>query len=393
MMLNDQENTGIDTDIDTSRHVDKVDDVPDNSSASIVGYWDIAFIHAFACKFLWLDVPALHPCPDFQPGDLEQALMSRIKSDLIDQLICCFTSNALNRKKIYDTATIRRGLFELLQAKIKASDFLLHFNPIAGSTDFDTLEPIVKLEILRSLVEWQLEDCVAIRALMDKHCRGNRYQESNPIDVLPVGIDSKKRVYWQFGDSARLWREKHGAKTEERSQWEIVANTLEELRAFTEEIAETKSRTEKQLYMKLTNRVIPNIEESIAAREKVERKKQSKERLLALPFMNDPMTLRSRSRRPVSYRYDNVYDDEVEDDEYEELEDENTSVRTGIRSSRRIAQRDTSPQRTRSSSRLRSDNNESLEESASEHNSLLDVDDLMETDSSPTAIISSPIEL
>jgi len=70
-------------------------------------------------------------------------------------------------------------------------------------------------------VEWQLEDCVAIRSLIEKHCRGNRYQEDNPIDVSPVGIDSKKRIYWQFGDSARLWREKHGAKTEERSQWEI----------------------------------------------------------------------------------------------------------------------------------------------------------------------------
>ncbi|KAI9284384.1 hypothetical protein BC943DRAFT_326234 [Umbelopsis sp. AD052] len=392
-MLNDQDNTGKDTDVDTSRHVDKVDDQVDNPSTSIVGYWDIAFIHAFACKFLVLDDPALHPCPDFQPEDLEQALMSKTKNDLIDQLICCFTSNALNRKKIYDTATIRRGLFELLQVKIKASDFLLHFNPISGSTDFDTLEPIIKLEILRSLVEWQLEDCVAIRGLMEKHCRGNRYQESNPIDVLPVGIDSKKRVYWQFGDSTRLWREKQGAKTEERSQWEIVTNTLEELRTFTEEIAETKSRIEKQLYLNLANRVIPDIEESIAAREKVERKKQSKERLLALPFMNDPMTLRSRNRKPVSYRYDNVYDDGVEDDEYEELEDEATSAKIGIRSSRRIAQIDTSPQRTRSSSRLRSDNNESLEESASEHNSLLGVDDPMQTDSSPIAIIPSSIEL
>jgi hypothetical protein len=172
-----------------------------------------------------------------------------------------------------------------------------------------------------------------------------------------------------------------------------VTNTLEELRAFLEEIAETKSRTEKKLYMNLANGVIPSIEESIAEREKVERKKQSKERLLALPFMNDPMTLRSRNRKPVSYRYDNVYDDEAEDDEYEEVEDEAASVRTGNRSSRRIAQRDTSPQRTRSSSRLRSDNNESLEESASEHNSLLGVDDPMETDSSLADIIPSSIEL
>jgi hypothetical protein len=71
------------------------------------------------------------------------------------------------------------------------------------------------------LVEWQLEDCNAIRSVIEKYSRGNRYQENNPIDISPIGMDSKKRIYWQFGDSARLWREKQGVKTAERSQWEI----------------------------------------------------------------------------------------------------------------------------------------------------------------------------
>ena len=66
-MLKEQDTTDRDTDIDESRHVDKVDDHLDNTSVSIVGFWDIAFIHAFACKFSVLGDPALHPCPDFQP--------------------------------------------------------------------------------------------------------------------------------------------------------------------------------------------------------------------------------------------------------------------------------------------------------------------------------------
>lgn len=74
---------------------------------------------------------------------------------------------------------------------------------------------------MRSLVEWQLEDCNAIRGLIEKYSKGNRYQEDNPIDILPVGMDSQKRVYWQFGESARLWREKKGAKSPIRAQWEI----------------------------------------------------------------------------------------------------------------------------------------------------------------------------
>jgi hypothetical protein len=34
---------------------------------SIVGLWDIAFIHAFVSTFSTLQDPALHPCPTFQP--------------------------------------------------------------------------------------------------------------------------------------------------------------------------------------------------------------------------------------------------------------------------------------------------------------------------------------
>jgi hypothetical protein len=78
-MLNDQDSTGKDTDIDDSRHVDKVDNHLDNSSTSIVGLWDIAFIHAFVCKFLVLGDPALHPCPDFQPEVCKRNAVTRMR--------------------------------------------------------------------------------------------------------------------------------------------------------------------------------------------------------------------------------------------------------------------------------------------------------------------------
>jgi len=68
--------------------------------------------------------------------------MSKYSWDIQD-LECRFFDENIS----ISTATIRRGLFELLQAKIKASEFLLHFNPIAGSTEFDSLEPIVKVII------------------------------------------------------------------------------------------------------------------------------------------------------------------------------------------------------------------------------------------------------
>lgn len=83
------------------------------------------------------------------------------------------------------------------------------------------------------------------------------------------------------------------------------------------------------------------------------------------------MALRPRNRKPVQYRFDDIYDYEDEDDEYEEHEEqeETLSAKTGTRVSRRIAQRETSPlhtpQGTRASSRLRGVYNEFSDEAAS----------------------------
>ncbi|GAB5592526.1 hypothetical protein Unana1_07426 [Umbelopsis nana] len=330
----DQNSAGEETKSDDIDDLGPVSPSANDHTTSIVGLWDIAFIHAFTCTFSALDDPGLHAPPNFQP-------------------------------------------------EVKASQFLLNFNPMAGNIDFEALEPIIKIEILRSLVEWQLEDCNAIRAAVEKYCRASRYDETNPIDLSPIGMDSKKRIYWQFGDSARLWREKIGVKTNQRSQWEIATKTLDDLICFAESLKDTTNRTEKKLYLNLVERIIPGIQDSTALREKSARKQRTKERAMEIQFSNDPMTLRSRNRKPVRYQFDDIYNYDLEDDVYEEeMEDGVLPVRTGTRSSRRIAQKEVTPERTRSSSRLHSENNESLEETFSD-SSILGIEngiDAMNTD-------------
>jgi hypothetical protein len=171
-----------------------------------------------------------------------------------------------------------------------------------------------------------------------------------------------------------------------------ATRTLDELREFAESIADTKSRTEKQLYLQLINQTIPDIEFGIAQREKVDKKQRAVEKLLEIQLTNDPMSLRPRNRKPVQYRFDDIYDYEDEDDEYEE-DEEAVSVKTGTRSSRRIAQRETSPlsrtpQGTRASSRLRGVNNEIFDEPASQSSpSIMD-----ETDDSNHMDVDSNID-
>lgn len=158
---------------------------------------------------------------------------------------------------------------------------------------------------------------------------------------------------------------------------------MDDLICFAESLEDTTNRTEKKLYLNLVERIIPGIQDSIALREKSARKQRTKERAMEIQFSNDPMTLRSRNRKPVRYQFDDIYNYDLEDDVYEEeMEDEVLPVRTGTRSSRRIAQKEVTPERTRSSSRLHSENNESLEETFSD-SSILGIEngiDAMNTD-------------
>jgi hypothetical protein len=49
------------------------------------------------------------------------------------------------------------------------------------------------------LVEWQLQDSQAIKSILEQCNHNTKSGQVNPIRSHPVGIDSKKRSYWQFG--------------------------------------------------------------------------------------------------------------------------------------------------------------------------------------------------
>lgn len=56
-----------------------------------------------------------------------------------------------------------------------------------------------KLYVLYSLVEWQLQDSSAVKLIVDTYNIQDGLTAANPIIAHPVGTDSKKRTYWQFG--------------------------------------------------------------------------------------------------------------------------------------------------------------------------------------------------
>jgi hypothetical protein len=52
-----------------------------DTSFTVVGLWDIAFVHAFACTFSALEDPAIHACPNFQPEvKKHESMYNRLRS-------------------------------------------------------------------------------------------------------------------------------------------------------------------------------------------------------------------------------------------------------------------------------------------------------------------------
>ncbi|KAI9011976.1 hypothetical protein CLU79DRAFT_771476 [Phycomyces nitens] len=287
--------------------------------------WEIAFVFAFTTTFQPEARHAgLYPFPAFQPEDLEHALLQTKESELMDQILCSFLSNALNRKKVVEINACTRTLQDLISTKIKTFECDLIENPLINNANFHSLAPEVKLNLLRLLVEWQLQDCVNIHLVIDNYFKNVKKNQDNPLELVPFGYDSKKRAYFQFGDSAWLWREKTGIKS--GFQWETVAKDVEGLQRFITENQDSKNRAERALLQRVQE-LIPTVEERQRRQEKKDR---AKARQLAMELAFAPRELRQRDRkRPVRYNYDDFTDkdDYAQDDAYERVRPTRVSSR------------------------------------------------------------------
>ncbi|ORZ23432.1 hypothetical protein BCR42DRAFT_318876 [Absidia repens] len=167
-------------------------------------YWEIAFIYAFTVFFDRSDIASIYPIPFFTPKILEDALFTDTH-DLLDQLMCSFLSNALNRKKLIESASSTRPLNDYLNAKLRSQDFDLGYNPLSLQEGFKGLTSDLKLKILHALVEWQLQDSSSIRTIVDTLYATTKKDEVNPLVPSPLGYDGQKRAYWQFGGNIAIY--------------------------------------------------------------------------------------------------------------------------------------------------------------------------------------------
>ncbi|KAL9555076.1 hypothetical protein MBANPS3_002529 [Mucor bainieri] len=294
-------------------------------SFSSLQQWQIAFIYAFSTTFNpHQEVsPQYYKLPSFTPQAKDE--IQKQDSELIHQIVCACIGNILNRSKPVES--FKNSLQQLITDKIKTFDIDLEPNPLLKQ-NYNALPTDTK----------------------------DGLTAANPIMAHPLGTDSKKRTYWQFGDSPWIWRE--GSSMKSLSQWETVCRNRQDLEQLVDSFSASTSRVEKALAKRIQEEIY-----DIADRE--EQKRLRKERaemrkLIPVEVSITPTTLRSRGNRNqrVHYNFDDIYG--IDEDEDNDADDDDNFVdededEDGAPSRRRRPKRQASPPRpppTRWSSRL-----------------------------------------
>jgi hypothetical protein len=88
--------------------------------------------------------------------------------------------------------------------------FPLTHNPLKTVNDYYDLSEDNKVELLRMLCDWQLQDASKVRALIDDRYREySKNPDTNPLLTRCLGTSAQKHLYWHFGGKSAEWDEQY----------------------------------------------------------------------------------------------------------------------------------------------------------------------------------------
>ncbi|KAF9915091.1 hypothetical protein BX616_006918 [Lobosporangium transversale] len=280
------------------------------SDPNLLSYWEIALVYGFMIKFKTL---LRQNCPlhDFSIEDLEAGLLSKTPNVCIEEVHSNLLSNMLNRKKAVDSSTWQKVLSETLDSKFRTGEMEYDQNLLKYYGDYYLIPPEDRVQILKGLVHWVLQEGAIIRQAIE--------EDLEHYSITPFGIDQAKRIYWYFGEGTlRVFRETKNPK-KKSTGWETVASSLDEIKALVDSFNQTSSKSEKALQERLREEIIDPIEEKMAQEKlKQERLEKKMQRLAELHQLAATRTTRTRSSNRLNqpkYNFDD--DDDFEEDEYE----------------------------------------------------------------------------
>lgn len=165
------------------------------------------------------------------------------------------------------------------------------------------------------MIEWQLQDSQAVKSIIEiNNANTSSRNKFNPIKSYPLGTDTKKRTYWQFGDSCWVWRTHTNKAT---FNWETICKNRQDLESLVATLSPS-SRNEKALIKVITEELYELADKEVQKRLRKERAELRK--LIPVEISITKTQLRSRGERAKKVQYtfdDDIYGiDEDEDDEY-----------------------------------------------------------------------------
>ncbi|KAG0262864.1 hypothetical protein DFQ27_002074 [Actinomortierella ambigua] len=277
---------------------------------SVLSTWEFAFVYGFLLKFKQL-LRQNYPLHTISEQDLEAALFATSTNDTLEQIHCNLLSNMQNRKKAVEKSSWQRALSEALDSKVRSGELEFQ-NPLRYYHNYYLIPPADRIQILKSLVDWVLQESLIIRQGLEG--------AKDDYLVQPFGTDHTKSVYWYFGEgSTKMYRESNPNK--KNAKWETVASSLDDIRQLTDSLERTTSNVEKALRSRIQTEIIEPIEEK-QLQERAERAEKKMVRLAKFHEMAVMRTTRTRSSNRtnvVKYNYDDDDEDDFEDGSEQEV--------------------------------------------------------------------------
>ncbi|KDN41457.1 hypothetical protein RSAG8_07407, partial [Rhizoctonia solani AG-8 WAC10335] len=309
--------------------------------------WETAYVYAFIVKFTTLrGKDGLE-----SPVDLEEALLFPGPTPVLEQVLARFVLNLRPGSRNTSPNLIARTTQSLLDEFLRTNErscwwddaLCRNVDPFLGHEgDVFTLPWETKLQILRQLVDYQLQHSALIRDIIDtvwgarpaKHRKGAKKEapppaaagySKNQLLIEPMGQDRTRRRFWTLDDSTRVyvsgnpWKS-HCVFYSTSSTREEYMNTVEYLKNTLPKPSTGKStkrprfeQAQVDLIEMLEGTHLEAVDNELARLERLRKRVEKRNMMIAQAELRTTRT-RRQNKRP-----DYVYDaDDFEDDYAEE---------------------------------------------------------------------------
>ncbi|KAL5445788.1 hypothetical protein PMIN06_007965 [Paraphaeosphaeria minitans] len=233
---------------------------------------DIAFIVMFRSRFSDAFPPR---CPHLGPQDLERGVAADLPSPEVETLLCALLGLVNNRKKPVEKGHYGRALEEAVQTqKSQWPRKWNHINPLHGGRNFNNMSPADRLDLLKALLSWSLNQSELIVNMIKDGYKSRTSKDPRdtniPLSVQPWGKDGEKRRYWlvegQDDTPFRVYRESNPAL--KHVTWWSVAGSIEEIRALAQKLQEEDGTREARALGERMLAAIPRFEATEEKRKK-----------------------------------------------------------------------------------------------------------------------------